>query len=204
MELNKYPFRKFKIQKIKTKREYLTPEELTIIENIKLSGDNEYLQVTLDKYLLACYTGLRFNDIATLKNTALITRDNNEWLSIETQKTKQGVEIPLYKTFGGKGLDIFYKYAGNDPVYLFPDRSNKLENNYLKKLVELSGISKRITFHTSRHTFATLLLYKGVNVTTIQKLLGHSRLETTMVYSKVMFKTIEDEINRAFPEHKQF
>jgi len=66
----------------------------------------------------------------------------------------------------------------------------------LKTIAKLAGIQKTVTFHVARHTTATFLLYKGVAVTTVQKILGHKKLQTTQIYSKVMDLTLTKELSK--------
>jgi len=190
---NKYPFRKFKIHGIKTKRDYLTPEELENVENLRLTKDNEIYQLTLDKYLFSCYTGLRFSDISALKPTNLIIEDGKEWLILDMLKTSDPIRIPLYLPFYSKALDIFYKYVSK-AVTVFKYQTNTIVNLHLKEIAKEAKINKKITFHTARHTQATYLLYKGVSITTVQKLLGHKNLATTQIYGKVMDMTVINEL----------
>jgi site-specific recombinase XerD len=193
IELNKYPFRKFKVKSVQSNREFLTPEELERIEGIRLNSSQEYLQLALDKFLFAVYTGLRYSDVSALTTDNLIVNDENEWIVLEMKKVKEQIRIPVYLLFDGKALDIFYKYAGPEKV-IFPHQSNQLLNSHIASLAKIAEISKRVTFHVARHTTATILLYKGVNITTVQKLLGHKRLETTMIYGKVMDITMVKEL----------
>jgi site-specific recombinase XerD len=79
-------------------------------------------------------------------------------------------------------------------ITVFPYLGNTAVNNYLREICKLAEINKKVTFHVARHTQATYLLYKGVNITTVQKLLGHRRLETTQIYGKVMDMTIINEL----------
>jgi len=193
IELNKYPFRKFKLHKVKTKRDYLTPEELERIENLRLPKDKELYQMALDKYLFSCYTGLRFSDMAALKPDNLIMEDGKEWLILDMVKTAEQIRIPIYLPFYTKALDIFYNYVGKE-ITVFPEQPNKMVNQHLKAIATEAKINKKVTFHTARHTQATYLLYKGVSITTVQKLLGHKRLETTQIYGKVMDMTVINEL----------
>ena len=69
--------------------------------------------------------------------------------------------------------------------------------NYdLKKIAKLAEINKHFTFHSARHTNATLLIYEGVNITTIQKLLGHRNISTTQIYSEITGETIVKDLSK--------
>ena len=59
-------------------------------------------------------------------------------------------------------------------------------------------IALGFTKHIARHTQATILLYKGVSITSVQKLLGHKKVQTTQIYSKVLDQTIVKELAEAF------
>lgn len=192
-DLNKYPFRKFKIKKIKTNRAYLAPEELEKIENYKITKENNYLQLTLDKFLFSCYTGLRFSDVQELSPKSLIIEDGKEWLVLTMHKTDEEIRIPLYLDLFKKAFDIFCNYAGKEPT-VFPYQQNRTINTHLTEISNKAEINKKVTFHTARHTQATYLLYKGVSITTVQKLLGHKKIETTQIYGKVMDMTVINEL----------
>lgn len=193
LDLNKYPFRKFKIQRVKTYRDYLTPEELERLENFRLSAEMADYQTALDKYLFSCYTGLRYSDVTALKPGNLVLEDGKEWIVLTMQKTKDEIRLPIHLPVFSKALDIIYNYiSGAETV--FPYQQNETINTHLKAIATEAKINKRVTFHTARHTQATILLYKGVSITTVQKLLGHKRLETTQIYGKVMDMTIINEL----------
>lgn len=72
-----------------------------------------------------------------------------------------------------------------------------LVNKELNILADLAEIDKRVSFHTARHTNATLLLYSGANITTVQKLLGHKSVKTTQVYANIMDITVVRDLEKA-------
>lgn len=193
-DMNKYPFRKFEIKRQKSKRDFLAPEELERIENLRLDKEHQEYQLALDKFLFAAYTGMRFSDMDALKPESLVLIDGKEWLIFDMVKTGDNVRIPIYLLFDGKALDIFYNYVGSTEKTVFPFQSNMTVNQHLRKIAELAKVKKHVTYHVARHTQATYLLYKGVSITTVQKLLGHRRLETTQIYGKIMDMTIVNEL----------
>lgn len=192
-DLNKYPFRKFKLQRVKTYRAYLVPEELERLEYLRLPVEMADYKTSLDKYLFSCYTGLRYSDVTALKPENLVMEDGKEWLVFTMQKTGVEIRLPIHLPVFSKALDIIYNYISGKPT-VFPYQQNETLNTHLKAIAAKAEINKKVTFHTARHTQATLLLYKGVSITTVQKLLGHKRLETTQIYGKVMDMTIINEL----------
>ena len=196
-DLNKYPFRKFKTKTETVKREFLTPEELEVMENIQLPKDKEYLQKSLDMFLFCCYTGLRYSDITALTKDNIAIEDTKYWIVIKMQKTREDVRIPLSALFNKKGIAILNRYTLDDSKKpFFDDLTNSQVNDHLKEIVELAKINKKITFHAARHTQATYLLYKGVSITTVQKLLGHKKIQTTQIYTKIMDVTIVQDLEK--------
>lgn len=97
------------------------------------------------------------------------------------------MRLPLYLLSDGKALSILEHY---DITNFAKIGTNSEVNKHLTQLATLAGISKHITYHTARHTCATLLIHQGVPITTVQKLLGHTSVRTTEVYSEVLSSTI--------------
>ena len=92
-------------------------------------------------------------------------------------------------------MAILHKYSRN-PNLLFSLKPNSSVNKELKKIGELAQIQKHFSFHTARHTNASLLIYEGVPITTVQKLLGHQSIKTTEGYSNVFPSTIINDLKR--------
>lgn len=80
---------------------------------------------------------------------------------------------------------------------IFHIKPNASVNKELIRIGKLAGITKHFSFHTARHTNATLLIYKGVQLSTVQKLLGHRNIKTTQVYGEVLPQTIIKELKNA-------
>lgn len=190
-----YPFRKFKIKKEQTEHRFLLPNELEKMESLKLPEKKNNSQHVLDAFLFCCYTGLRFSDFKQLSNRNLIIIDGNSWLILNSLKTGSKLQIPLYLLFRGKALSIISHY--NSIEELSKIGCNSDTNRILQKLVQMAGINKKITYHTARHTCATLLVHQGVPITTVQKLLGHTSVKTTEIYSEVFDETIIKDLTRA-------
>ena len=143
-------------------------------------------------FLIGCYTGLRFSDVTTLRQEHI----NNGWLHKKMVKTGFTVDIPVAKLFDGKMILLIEKYKGDIGRLTKEIGGNTQVNKVLRPLLDSVGADNKITFHSSRHTFATLLGQKGLGITTIQKMLGHQKLATTQIYEEVDRKTIENDIKK--------
>lgn len=180
-----YPFRKYKIKQEKGRKEFLTPDELKRLENLDV---DKKLRHVLDVFLFCCYTGLRYSDFCQLTPENIIRVNGKRWLYFKSVKTDVEIRLPLHLLFEGKALAVLERYdIVTDFAKIGP---NSEANKYLAQLAAFARIRKHITYHTARHTCATLLVHQGVPITTVQKLLGHASVRTTEVYSEVLSNTI--------------
>ncbi|WP_455591329.1 Tsr0667 family tyrosine-type DNA invertase [Bacteroides sp.] len=195
MDVQKYAFRKYKIKSVENTHTHLSPEELNQIEKVELIERFTRLQKTKDAFLFCCYAGLRYSDFINLTASNIVKMNKETWLIYKSVKTGTEVRLPLYLLFEGKGIKILNKYKRRLSSF-FKLRDNSNVNKELLILSKLAGINKRISFHTARHTNATLLIYSGVNITTVQKLLGHKSVKTTQVYTNIMDMTIIRDLEK--------
>ena len=149
----------------------------------------------LDAFLFCCYSGLRYSDFVRLTAQNLITVDGCQWLSFRSQKTGVKISLPLYLLFHGKALTILDRYK-SDLKSFFSLPLNSTVNRELKRIKVLAKLNKHFSFHTARHTHATLLIYNGVQITTVQKLLGHRSVKTTEIYSEIFSGTIIKDLKQ--------
>ena len=190
MPADAYPFRKFKIKIQKAQKPFLTPDELGKLERLHLEDVRQ--QHILDAFLFCCYTGLRFSDFRTLTTSNIVPVNRKKWLCVKMQKTNIEIKLPLELLFEGKALDIIDKYDSIEQMASIPINADT--NKILVEIAEKSKIKKHFTFHTARHTCATLLIHQGVVITTVQKLLGHTSVKTTEIYSEVLSSTIVKDL----------
>jgi len=180
-----------KIQPIKqaeTQRNFLTIEELNSL--VKTECNNPLLKRAA---LFSALTGLRFSDIKNLVWGELeYIEGNGYFIQFKQQKTK-GVEMmPISEqAFSLMGE----RKEPTDKVFEGLTYS-AYENKHLAKWIGLAGITKDITFHCFRHTFATLQLSKGTDIYTVSKLLGHRELKTTQIYAKIIDQTKREAANK--------
>ena len=186
MPADSYPFRKFKIKQEKPQKPFLTPDELRKLENLVVH--DQKIRHALDAFLFCCYTGLRYSDFRSLNNTNLIQINRSPWLCVDMLKTNITVRLPLAFLFNGKAMQILNSYPNMDIFSSIPVNSDT--NKILSEIAQHAKIRKHFTFHTARHTCATLLVHQGVAITTVQKILGHTSVKTTQIYSEVMSDTI--------------
>ena len=182
------PFDRFRIQQMVSKKGYITMEQMRKLENLSLHGTEDLVR---DAFLVGCYTGLRFSDITTLRDEHIV----NGWLTRNMSKTGFMVDIPVSTLFDGKFLKIVEKY-GSISKLAKALGSNCAVNRTLRNVLDRIGVDPKITFHSSRHTFATLLVQKHVPITTIQKLLGHQKVTTTQIYSEIDRRSIANDLKK--------
>lgn len=195
MEAKDYPFRRYKIKTKLTEHTILLPEELSKLENLNLPADSPDVIHVLDAFLFCCYTGLRYSDFTNLSEDNLSYTQNEPWIKFRTIKTDEKIELPLHLLFQGKGYNLLQKYQNNFKAF-FELQSNAKTNRVLGHICNIAGINKHVSFHVARHTAATLLLYEGIPITTVQKLLGHRNISTTQIYCEVLNRTIVRDLER--------
>ena len=180
---------------------HLAPEELHKFENLQLTGRYTRLQKTKDAFLFCCYAGLRYSDFTNLTSANIVEFHQETWIIYKSVKTGMEVRLPLYLLFEGKGIQILQRYK-DDLNSFFKLKDNSNINKELNILAGLAKIDKRVSFHTARHTNATLLLYNGANITTVQKLLGHKSVKTTQVYANIMDITVVRDLEKTASSKK--
>lgn len=86
---------------------------------------------------------------------------------------------------------------------VFPVMSNQRMNSYLKEVADICGINKNLTFHLSRHTFATTVtLTNGVPIESVSKMLGHTNIKTTQLYAKIVDVKVSADMNKLKRKYK--
>ena len=190
------PFERFKIPAMASRKGFLTRQQLTKVENLRLAGK---LAIVRDCFLLSVYTGLRFSDVSTLRNEHY----EKGWICKKMVKTNIEVKVPTREIFEGKAAALIERY-GSINALTTKIGSNATCNKYLKEVLSTAGCGDLgYSFHTARHTFASLLLQDGVNMTTIQRLLGHSSVSTTMIYAEVTDEVIKQDLKKTARKKRQ-
>ena len=193
--IEKDPFIAYKLRFKRHEMEFLDKDELARIEGRDLA--DPMLRRVRDLFIFSCYTGLAYIDLTMLKPANIIVAgDGMQWIKTSRKKTEIPVNVPLLRP----AVAIMEKFRVDENAKkwgtLFPNVSNQEMNRSLKLIGEICEIKKRLTFHLARHTFATTVtLLNGVPIETISKLLGHTKLATTMIYAHVMQSKIGMDMN---------
>lgn len=192
--LNSDPFTGYKIRHIEPLIIPLSKSELVRISEKQFSIDR--LIYVKDTFLFCCYTGLSYSEVSILMHNDLhIGFDNENWIELRRKKTKVILRLPLLKD----AELIIKKYKDNKKCIidgrLLPIFSNQRMNGYLKEIAALCGISRTLTFHMARHTFATTItLANGVPIETVSKMLGHKSIRQTQHYAKIFDRKVSEDM----------
>ncbi len=192
--LQKDPFFGFKMAKKEVIREYLTDDELQTMAGKEFAIDR--LSQVRDIFLFSCFTGLAYIDVHKLKRSQIAKGiDGDQWIFTSRQKTETPSRIPLLPL----AKDIIEKYKDHPKCAngdrLLPVLSNQKMNSYLKEIADLCGITKPLTFHIARHTFATTVtLSNGVPIESVSKMLGHKSIKITQHYAKILDRKVSDDM----------
>ncbi|MCF0220431.1 MAG: site-specific integrase [Muribaculaceae bacterium] len=172
-----------------SQREFLTIEEVNKL--IKTPCGREDVKRA---YLLCVFSGLRISDVERLRWKD-ISKDGDQYrLNIVMVKTRTPLYVPLSDE-SLKWLPMRPEDAKDDDIIFNTLPSQVNGCMHLKEWAKNAGVMKKITYHTGRHTFATMMLTLGVDLYTVSKLLGHSNVKTTQIYAKIINKKKDDAVN---------
>lgn len=193
--INKDPFIKFSPTIEKKQREYLSESELEKIQNYH--SNIPRLRLVKDLFLFSCYTGLSYIDIRNLSPDNIVKGiDGCNWVFTKRQKTGTSVKVPLLEPAENLMKSSTENYRKIDVNKIFPTISNQKVNSYLKEIADVCGITKNLTFHMARHTFATTVtLSNGIPIETVSKMLGHTKLTTTQIYAKIVDRKVGEDMS---------
>jgi len=165
-------------------RPYLTIEEVE-----RFAAVDARYPVVRDAFVFACLTGLRISDIRSLKWEDVQDVGSRPTIVKRQVNTKNVVAVPICDT----ALRYMPSHRFDEYVFHLPDKSTL--RNEIIRIAEAAEIAKHISFHTSRHTFATLSMTAGSDLKTVSTLLGHSSVGTTVIYADVEMKSKKDAVN---------
>lgn len=188
--MTKNPFVNIRFHEQEVHKEFLTKDELETLRTKEF--DIPRLELVRDVFLFQCYTGLAFVDVSELKEEHIVPdNEGNLWIRKARQKTKIMCNVPLLDI----PLQILEKYERHPYCQkkgiLLPVMANQKMNSYLKEIADLCGIKKKLSTHTGRHTFCSVVtLANNVSLENIAKMVGHTNTRMTMRYAKVLDQSI--------------
>lgn len=177
-----------KVKAPESQREYLTVEEVQQLE----ATDSPYPHIK-QAFLFACYTGLRCSDVRSITWGKIVKDGEKYRLHTVMFKTKRPFYIPLSK----KAMQWMPERGDKtDDELIFENIPVQVNTKlYLQPWLDKAGITKPITFHCSRHTFGTMMLTLGADIYTTSKLMGHTKVEVTQIYAKIINKKKDDAVS---------
>jgi site-specific recombinase XerD len=192
--LDKDPFSSYKARLREVERDCLTEDEINTILTKEFTMIR--LEQVRDIFIFCCFTGLAYSDVKKLsKDHIIVGIDGGRWIKLNRTKTDTRSSIPILPIPGS----IIEKYSNNSKCIngnrLLPVLTNQKMNGYLKEIADICGITKIITFHLARHTFATTVtLTNGVPIESVSKMLGHKSVKTTQHYAKIIDRKVSDDM----------
>lgn len=178
------------LKKIPTEKEHLSQEELYRLANTPCRSD-----VLKKAFLFSCLTGLRFSDVKALTWDNIKSYGNGcMCVKIRIKKTKQVVSNPI----SSEALELigYEQNRQNSQELVFPGLRVSLTQTSLPKWLSDAGINKNITYHCSRHTFASLQVDAGTSIYVVQKMMAHKNVSTTQIYSELSDYKKRETIDR--------
>ncbi len=194
------PFAQFHISPNIKEREYLTEEELkTLMTHEFVDAKLSYIR---DIFVFASFTALSFVDVKELTTDDIVEVNGEKWILSKRHKTKIPFQVKLLDI----PLQIIKRYEEfQTDKSVFPNLNYWSICKPLKKMIKECGITKDISFHCSRHGFATLALSKGMPIESVSRVLGHTNIVTTQLYAKITTQKIDhdltmfgDKLNQSF------
>ena len=193
--LRQDPFFDYTHEKIIDKRRYLSGEELERLMKADLKRTST--NFVRDMFLFSAFTGLSYSDLKNLQFDHIQRQaDNNLWIALNRKKTGTASYIPLLDI----PLQIIEKYRNSRfsgiGGSVFKVKTKEYLNVQLKKIAEAAGIEKHLTFHMSRHSFATsVCLTNGVPIESLSQMMGHLSIKTTQIYAKVTRTKLNEDMS---------
>lgn len=174
-----------------TVRKWLSNEEIEKILTTRI--DHPSINFVRDMFVFATFTGLSYIDVKNLTNEQILTDSRGEqYISIVRRKTGTESIIPLLDI----PKEIIEKYKGTgEGNHVFKMLCMNVVCRYTKQIGKLCGLSKKLNYHQSRHSFATsVCLSQGIPIETLSQMMGHRNIKTTQIYAEVTGAKIEEDM----------
>ena len=183
------PFAQFHISPNVKEREFLTEDELKAVMTHEFTDPK--LSYIRDLFVFASFTALSFVDIKELTNDRIVEVNGEKWIISKRHKTGVPFQVKLLDI----PLQIIERYRPfQENDFVFPNLNYWSICKPLKKMIRECGVNKDISFHCSRHGFATLALCKGMPIESVSRILGHTNIETTQIYAKITVEKLDNDL----------
>lgn len=206
------PFTKFKVKKNKTTKRYLNAEQFDAFMNLEVP-DKHKAQVIKDMFIFSVFSGgLRFGDVIELQWKNYDKKNHRIIKTIRKTKRQHSLRIgqkaidilDRYATENKNQNDIIFPFAKIDEQYfkdrehrsLITNRAISLSNMYLSRIGKQLELPFNLSFHISRHTFATRALNNGMRIEHVSKLMDHTDIGITQVYAKIISSELDNAVDK--------
>lgn len=194
------PFAQYRVSQNVKEREYLTEDEIRTVMTHEFA--DRKLAYIRDLFVFASFTAMSFVDMKELTADEIVEVNGEKWILSRRHKTKVPFQVKLLDI----PLQIISRYEPfREDNLVFPGLNYWSLCKPLKRMIRECGITKSISFHCSRHGFATLALSKGMPIESVSRVLGHTNITTTQKYAKVTTEKIDrdltafgDRLNQSF------
>jgi len=191
----KFHFAHYKLPKQKeTTPKALSQESFEKIRDLEIPANRPSTRFTRDLFLFACYTGTSYADVVRITKENLFTDEEGSlWLKYRRKKTDYRARVKLLP----EAIALIEKYKDENRDTIFPMQSADMVKANMKGLRILAGIKEPMTYHSGRHSFASLItLEEGVPIETISRMLGHGNIQTTQIYARVTPKKLFEDMDK--------
>lgn len=186
------PFAGYKLHCRQPDKSFLMSDELQRFIEFKPATQSQCLVV--DAFIFSCFTGLSYSDVRRLTMADIVMRNKRYYVTTRRAKTGTVIDVPLLQL----PYSLINRRRMNSDAPLFDLPSNNWCNAVLRDAAAKMGITKHVSFHTARHTFATTVtLANGIPIEVVSRMLGHLSIKTTQIYAKVLQTSVAAEMSRA-------
>lgn len=185
------PFASYRYNEPTPERAFLNEAEILTLQHAALRTKKQ--RIIRDLFLFSCFTGICYADMKSLVWKQFEQDAHGDWW-VTGNRCKTDTQYVVKLLPAALSILERYREGGAERVFAFMPHLNTVDRS-LKRIAVLCGIEKKLTFHSSRHTYATTIcLMNGVSLETLSKMLGHKRITTTQTYAKVTQPMIDREV----------
>ncbi len=153
--------------------------------------DKPQLNYARDVFVFAAFTGLSYIDLKELRSSDIKDINGAIWIVSQRHKTKVPYQVKLLDI----PLQILRRYQESEEQIVFPRIEYRMMAKRILRIMEEIGVTKHITMHCARHSFAVLALTKGMPIESVSRILGHTNITTTQIYAKITMQKLNADMD---------